>query len=51
MGGSTIAVGEDQRKRFILKKWISVSTKIISRTTVFILDNNKKCFFRSKSAY
>jgi len=51
MGGSTIAVGKDQRKRFILKKWISVSTKILSRTTVFILDNNKNFFLKSKSAY
>ncbi len=30
---------------------IKVSTKILSTTTVFNIDNNKKCFLSSKSAY
>jgi len=30
---------------------LSVSTKILSSTTVFNIDNNKKCFLSSKSSY
>jgi len=33
-----------------MKKCIMVSTKILSSTTVFNIDNNKKCFLSSKSA-
>ncbi len=33
------------------KSCITVSTKILSSTTVFNIDNNKKCFLSSKSAY
>jgi len=34
------------------KKCIMFHTKILSSTTVFIIDdNNKKCFLSSKSAY
>jgi len=32
-------------------KCITVSTKILSSTTIFNIDNNKKCFLSSKSAY
>ncbi len=35
----------------ILKKSITVSTKILSSTTIFNTDNNYKCFSNSKSAY
>ncbi len=40
---------------FICESWkikcITVSTKILCSTTVFNIDNNQKCFLRSKSAY
>ncbi len=36
--------------QIILKKSIKVSTKILSRSTVFNIDNNT-CFLRGKSAY
>jgi len=33
------------------KKCITVSTKILRISTVFNIDNNRKCFLRSKSVY
>ncbi len=35
----------------ILKNIITVYTKILSRAIVFKIDNNKKCFLCTKSAY
>ncbi len=34
-----------------IEKCVIVSTQILSSTTVFNIDNNKKYFLRSKSAY
>jgi len=32
-------------------KWIAISAKILSSTTVFNIDNTKKYFLSSKSSY
>ncbi len=36
---------------FLTVYYIMVLTKIWNKTTIFNLDNNKKCFLRSKSEY
>ncbi len=37
--------------KIILKKCIMVSTNILRNTTVFNIENNKKCFLSGKSEY
>uniref|UniRef100_A0A671PJF0 UDP-glucose:glycoprotein glucosyltransferase 2-like n=1 Tax=Sinocyclocheilus anshuiensis TaxID=1608454 RepID=A0A671PJF0_9TELE len=41
----------DNEIKTLKKKNVNVSTKILSSTTVFNIDNNRECFLSTKSAY